>query len=199
MCDTKGLSPNSVEGTSTLVRFEINLNASGAVLYAPEAGAVLSGVVELVAQPIRGAWNVDFYVDGRLLVRSDDGARPVRQRWDTRTVADGTHMISVGGDDGNHDPPGPAIAVTVRNGISPSPTPTPSPTPSGPSITISEGAGLRPWTRFPGETRYTMGTATIRVSRDGGFTWTRRLGKKVYVVVGDADESVMSNRVAIDP
>jgi hypothetical protein len=44
-----------------------------------------------------------------------------------------------------------------------------------------------------------MGTATIRVSRDGGFTWTRRLGKKVYVVVGDADESVMSNRVAIDP
>jgi alpha-tubulin suppressor-like RCC1 family protein len=62
---------------------------------------------------------------------------------------------------------------------------------------FSEGAQLRPWTRFPGQTSYTMGISTILVSGDGGFTWQRRTGKKIYVTVRNTDGTLVSNRVVI--
>jgi hypothetical protein len=59
------------------------------------------------------------------------------------------------------------------------------------------GGTLRPWVRMPGQTSYTQGTATIRVSIEGTFTWQRRAGKKTYVYVMTPDGLVRSNTVTI--
>lgn len=68
---------------------------------------------------------------------------------------------------------------------------------SGSSSGIDMGAALRPWLRFPGQTAFSEGADSILVDADGGFTWSRRTGKKVTVYVATADGSVMSNRVTI--
>lgn len=62
---------------------------------------------------------------------------------------------------------------------------------------FGQGAILRPWVRFPGQTSYSEGVASILVAEDGEFTWQRRTGKKTYVSVRSADESVASNRIVI--
>ena len=59
------------------------------------------------------------------------------------------------------------------------------------------GGTLRPWLRFPGQSEFTEGSATILVSTDGTFEWSRRTGKRVSVYVATPDESVRSNRVTI--
>jgi hypothetical protein len=59
------------------------------------------------------------------------------------------------------------------------------------------GGTLRPWTRFPGQSVYSEGSATILVSMDGTFEWGRKAGKRVSVYVQTPDGSVRSNAVTI--
>ena len=57
------------------------------------------------------------------------------------------------------------------------------------------GKTLRPWIRFPGQTSYTEGIASITPSAEGRFTWSRKTGKKAYVYI--AHEETRSNTVII--
>jgi hypothetical protein len=59
------------------------------------------------------------------------------------------------------------------------------------------GGTLRPWVRVAGQTAYTEGAATILVSLDGTFEWSRRSGKRTSVYVETPDGSVRSNTVTI--
>ncbi len=76
---------------------------------------------------------------------------------------------------------------------------------TGTTTGFGMGAILRPWIRFPGQTSYTQGTASILVDVQGGFTWQRRTGKKAYVRTGKKayvyvkteDGTARSNRVVI--
>lgn len=65
------------------------------------------------------------------------------------------------------------------------------------STDLEAGSVLRPWVRFPGQIRYSEGTADILVDDAGTFTWQRRTGKKTYVVVKTPDGDVKSNRVIV--
>ena len=69
---------------------------------------------------------------------------------------------------------------------------------TGTTTGMGMGAILRPWIRFPGQSSYSEGSASILVDSTGGFTWERRTGKKVYVVIKTQDGSVKSNRLVID-
>ena len=68
---------------------------------------------------------------------------------------------------------------------------------SGVTSGLHAGAVLRPWLRFPGESSYSQGAARIRVQTSGEFTWERRTGKKVYVIIRTTDAGVQSNRLVI--
>jgi len=62
---------------------------------------------------------------------------------------------------------------------------------------VRDLAILRPWIRFPGQTSYTQGTASILVDIQGGFTWERRTGKTIYISVRSEDNAVVSNRLIL--
>ena len=68
---------------------------------------------------------------------------------------------------------------------------------AGETTGFGMGGTLRPWLRFPGQSAYSEGTATILVSMDGTFEWGRRTGKRVSVYVQTPDASVRSNVVTI--
>jgi hypothetical protein len=68
---------------------------------------------------------------------------------------------------------------------------------TGQTTGFGMGGILRPWTRFPGQSSYSEGAATILVSMDGTFDWGRRTGKKVSVYVQTPDGSLSSNAVTI--
>ena len=68
---------------------------------------------------------------------------------------------------------------------------------TGATTGLGVGAILRPWTRFPGQSSYTQGATSILVDAEGAFTWERRTGKTIDVVIGSADGSVESNRLIV--
>ena len=68
---------------------------------------------------------------------------------------------------------------------------------TGTTTSFGMGAILRPWIRFPGQTSYTQGTASILVDAQGGFTWERRTGKTIYIVIRSEDGTVESNRLVL--
>ena len=68
---------------------------------------------------------------------------------------------------------------------------------TGTTTGFGVGAILRPWTRFPGQTTYTQGTASILVDAQGGFTWERRTGKTIYISIRSQDGTVESNRLIL--
>ncbi len=68
---------------------------------------------------------------------------------------------------------------------------------AGQTVGFGMGGTLRPWLRFPDQSGFSEGAATILVSRDGTFEWGRRTGKKVSVYVQTPDASVRSNAVRI--
>ncbi|MFM7211373.1 MAG: fibronectin type III domain-containing protein, partial [Actinomycetota bacterium] len=70
---------------------------------------------------------------------------------------------------------------------------------TGTTTGFGMGAILRPWTRFPGQTSYTQGTARILVDGQGGFTWERRTGiyRTIYILIRSEDGTVESNRLAL--
>jgi hypothetical protein len=68
---------------------------------------------------------------------------------------------------------------------------------SGTTTGFGMGGTLRPWLRFPGQSAYSEGTATILVSMDGTFEWGRRTGKRVSVYMQTPEGSLRSNAVTI--
>ena len=68
---------------------------------------------------------------------------------------------------------------------------------TGTTTGFDTGAILRPWIRFPGQTSYTQGTASILVDVQGGFTWQRRTGKTIYISIRSEDNTVVSNRLIL--
>ena len=68
---------------------------------------------------------------------------------------------------------------------------------TGTTTGFDTGAILRPWTRYPGQTSYTQGTASILVDFQGGFTWERRAGKTIYMSIRSEDNTVESNRLIL--
>ena len=67
---------------------------------------------------------------------------------------------------------------------------------TGESTGFDEGSIFKPWYRFPGETSYTEGNASLRVDAAGEFRWQRQTGKKFYAYV-QAGDGTRSNRVII--
>lgn len=67
----------------------------------------------------------------------------------------------------------------------------------GSTAGFGEGGILRPWFRFPGQTSYAQGRALILIDSRGTFTWERRTGRKIYVVVRSDDNTIRSNRITI--
>jgi hypothetical protein len=85
---------------------------------------------------------------------------------------------------------GPLVVITgARDGR--------SITVSGTSTGLGMGAILNPWVRLAGQSSFTEGSASILVSMDGTFEWSRRSGKRVSVYVEMRDSSVRSNTVTI--
>jgi len=82
------------------------------LLAAPVNGSTVSGSINISAQVGSGVQWVDFYIDGKYLVSSP----PYAIQWNSATVSDGTHTISVAafgaGDSGQGSA---AIKVTVAN------------------------------------------------------------------------------------
>jgi hypothetical protein len=68
---------------------------------------------------------------------------------------------------------------------------------TGTTTGFDMGAILWPWIRFPGQTSYTQGTASILVDVQGGFTWERRTGKRTYIFIRSEDGTVVSNRLIL--
>ena len=68
---------------------------------------------------------------------------------------------------------------------------------TGTSTGLGMGAIVRPMVKFPGQTSYTQGTASILVDEVGDFTWQRRTSKKTFVYVKTEDGTARSNRVII--
>jgi YVTN family beta-propeller protein len=68
---------------------------------------------------------------------------------------------------------------------------------TGTTTGFGTGAILRPWIRFPGQTSYTQGTASILVDDQGDLTWQRRTGKTIYISIRTEDATVKSNRLIL--
>ena len=68
---------------------------------------------------------------------------------------------------------------------------------TGRATEMGMGGMLNPWLRFAGQTSFTQGAATILVTMDGTFEWSRKTGKRVSVYVATPDGSMRSNTVII--
>jgi hypothetical protein len=68
---------------------------------------------------------------------------------------------------------------------------------TGATTGFDTGAILRPCIRFPGQTSYTQGTASILVDAQSDFTWQRRTGKTIYISIRSQDANVKSNRLIL--
>lgn len=88
----------------------------GIAITAPTPGAVVAGVVPVdvdYADNV-GVTRVELYVDGKLVVRDD--ASPFAFAWDSQTVPDGSHALSVRAyDAAGNVGTSASVAVTVRN------------------------------------------------------------------------------------
>ena len=100
----------------------------------------------------------------------------------------------------------PSVVVIPQRPVTPSITitgmrtevrGTPGVVVTGTTTGFEMGAMLRPWTRFPGQTSYTQGAASILVDARGGFTWERRTGKTIYISIRSDDAAVESNRLIL--
>ena len=62
---------------------------------------------------------------------------------------------------------------------------------------FAEGSALLVKFRFPGETTYTQGSVRPTTDASGGFTWSRKTGRKLYVYFTSSDGSIESNRAIV--
>jgi hypothetical protein len=68
---------------------------------------------------------------------------------------------------------------------------------SGTTTGFGMGGELKPWLRLAGQGSFTQGVATILVSMDGSFEWSRRAGRQVSVYVATPAGDVRSNTVVV--
>jgi len=68
---------------------------------------------------------------------------------------------------------------------------------SGTTTGFGMGGELKPWLRLAGQGSFTQGVATILVSMDGTFEWSRRAGRQVSVYVATPAGDVRSNTVVV--
>lgn len=68
---------------------------------------------------------------------------------------------------------------------------------TGSTTNIAAGTILLPRIHFQGEIDYYDGLKRIPVRDDGSFTWNRRTGKKIYVIIRVADQAIRSNRLIL--
>lgn len=111
-----------VAGPPVQVIINLNLHKCGGIVYSPAPGDEVSGTVRVNVVPdcFDGIWGgpmTELYVDGEL-----EASEPFEDKrlwvhlWDSRTVPNGPHTLSVGGFDGTtRDPPGEPITVIVNN------------------------------------------------------------------------------------
>lgn len=67
----------------------------------------------------------------------------------------------------------------------------------GTATGMGMGGELKPYVRSPGQSGFTQGSATILVSADGTFEWSRKAGKRISVYVATPDGAMRSNTVTI--
>ena len=90
-----------------------------ATLTWPQAGATLSGTVQLSGEASSGKpiTKIDFMVDGQLV--GSGNASPASVNWDTRSVADGSHSITVKATDSSGwTGTSAAVSATISNSSS---------------------------------------------------------------------------------
>ena len=101
--------------TSTVVEVTVDNAGPVVVITSPASGSTVTGVVPLLADATDGAGvtQVDFYVDGRLLV--SDTTAPFGVDWDTRFFSNGTHTVNTRSRDGmNNEVWGTQMSVTTN-------------------------------------------------------------------------------------
>ena len=112
---------------------------------APVAGSVVSGVVGLSASASDdvGVVGVQFRVDGVNVGAEVSGSSPYSGSWDSRLVADGSHVVSAVARDAAGNTWSSSVSVTVSNAAPPPPPPPPR-RPSGlvAGWGFNEGAGM---------------------------------------------------------
>jgi hypothetical protein len=97
-----------------------------ATITSPASGATVSGTVSIAVSNVEPVSWVNFYVDGTWVASSP----PFTYAWNSKSVANGQHAISVNGyNDSNAPVATSAINLNVENG-SATPTPAPSATPT---------------------------------------------------------------------
>jgi hypothetical protein len=67
----------------------------------------------------------------------------------------------------------------------------------GSSTGLQAGTIVTPYFRFPGETGFTQGTGERTIDADGGFTWSRKTGKRIAVQFRANALGLRSNTVVI--
>jgi hypothetical protein len=100
---------------STGVEVTVDNAGPAVVITSPASGATVTGVVPLLADATDGAGvtQVDFYVDGRLLM--SDTTAPFGTDWDTRFFTNGTHTLRTWSRDGmNNEVWGTPVTVTTN-------------------------------------------------------------------------------------
>lgn len=67
---------------------------------------------------------------------------------------------------------------------------------NGTTTGFKKGDTVVPYIRFPGQTVFTAGSARPKIDADGSFSWQRKTGERVTVLITD-DGLITSNRVTI--
>lgn len=137
------LAQSSSVGAAKIVRAEVKV-------ISPASGATVAGSVSIAATATSTVSWVDFYIDSKWIASSP----PYTDSWNSTTVANGSHVISVKGFSGRGTlMTTAAIDVNVENvTATPTPTPTATPTPT-PSPTPSATPSPTP-TPAPNGTAY---------------------------------------------
>jgi hypothetical protein len=126
------------------------------IITAPADGTHIEGTISIAAVKTAACQWMNYYVDGTYIASSP----PASILWDSTSVPDGSHVLSVNGyDSSSHLLASPSVNVIVNNftGVpSPTATPTPkptstsgSPTPSPSPSPTPAGDPLRPSNNIP--------------------------------------------------
>jgi hypothetical protein len=121
---------------------------------APTNGSTVSGTVNIAVSVSSSVVWVDVYIDGAYFASSP----PYTFSWNSATVANGSHTISVTAFNSSGAIGQDSVTVTVANGAA---TPTPTPTPASSTVQITS----------PTNGATVSGTVNIAVSASSSVTW----------------------------
>ncbi len=106
----------------------VQAQTAAVVINSPTNGQIVSGTVSIVTQYQSPVTWENVYIDGKYLASSP----PSTFSWDSTSVVNGSHTISVAGKNSTGVVATAAVTVTVANGT---PTPTPTATSTTPTAT----------------------------------------------------------------